>query len=188
MNFKRLELNFEPLEIQFQPPEIHFGSSEMHLEPFWEDSEDRGRCPERAAEPPAGVPPPLPGPGSHSGGGDRNSERGRFLQKAPPMRFAVLVNRAAGTARPGEITQESVEKAFRDAGADAVVEMIPGEEMVERAKAAVRAGFDAVVAGGGDGTVRCVAGVLAGTGKALGVLPLGTLNHFARDLKIPEDL
>lgn len=110
------------------------------------------------------------------------------MQKSPPVRFAVLVNQAAGTASAGKITQESVEAAFRDAGADAVVEKIPGEEMAERARAAVRAGFDAVVAGGGDGTVRCVAGVLAGTGTALGVLPLGTLNHFARDLKIPEDL
>ena len=37
-----------------------------------------------------------------------------------------------------------------------------------------------VVAGGGDGTVSAVAGVLAGTNAAIGVLPMGTLNHFAR--------
>ena len=46
----------------------------------------------------------------------------------------------------------------------------------------------AVVAGGGDGTVNAVAGALAGADTALGVLPMGTLNHFARDIGIPLSL
>ena len=45
-----------------------------------------------------------------------------------------------------------------------------------------------VVAGGGDGTVNAVAGQLAGTETALGVLPMGTLNHFAKDVGIPLKL
>jgi diacylglycerol kinase family enzyme len=45
-----------------------------------------------------------------------------------------------------------------------------------------------VVAAGGDGTIGAVAGLLAGTDKILGVLPVGTLNHFAKDLGIPLDL
>src|SRR5205085_3333428 len=48
--------------------------------------------------------------------------------------------------------------------------------------------IDAVVVGGGDGTIRTVAGVLAGTAVPLGILPLGTLNHFAKDLGIPAEL
>jgi len=44
------------------------------------------------------------------------------------------------------------------------------------------------VAGGGDGTVSAVAGVLAGTDAAIGVLPMGTLNHFAKDVGIPRHL
>lgn len=54
-----------------------------------------------------------------------------------------------------------------------------------RAAVAKRPGV--VVAAGGDGTVSAVADVLRGTGIALGVVPLGTLNHFARDLGIPLD-
>ena len=45
-----------------------------------------------------------------------------------------------------------------------------------------------VVAGGGDGTINAVAGVLAGTPTPLGVLPIGTLNHFAKDVGVPLDL
>ena len=45
-----------------------------------------------------------------------------------------------------------------------------------------------VVAGGGDGTVNAVAGKLAGTDCVLGVLPMGTLNHFAKDVGIPQKL
>lgn len=45
-----------------------------------------------------------------------------------------------------------------------------------------------VVAGGGDGTISAVASGVAGTDACLGVLPVGTLNHFARDLSIPLDL
>jgi diacylglycerol kinase family enzyme len=47
---------------------------------------------------------------------------------------------------------------------------------------------DVVVAAGGDGTVGAVAGALAGTDTPMGVLPMGTLNHFARDAGIPADL
>jgi diacylglycerol kinase family enzyme len=46
-------------------------------------------------------------------------------------------------------------------------------------------GFETVVACGGDGTVSAVASALVGTEAALGVLPFGTLNHFAKDLHIP---
>lgn len=45
-----------------------------------------------------------------------------------------------------------------------------------------------LVAGGGDGSMSSAASVLAGTNTALGVLPLGTLNHFAKDLHIPLEL
>jgi diacylglycerol kinase family enzyme len=42
-----------------------------------------------------------------------------------------------------------------------------------------------IVAAGGDGTASAIASALAGSETILGVLPLGTLNHFARDVGIP---
>jgi len=52
---------------------------------------------------------------------------------------------------------------------------------------ALAGGVDTVVAGGGDGTVSSIASLLADTDARLGVLPLGTLNHFAKDLGLPLD-
>jgi diacylglycerol kinase family enzyme len=45
-----------------------------------------------------------------------------------------------------------------------------------------------VVVGGGDGSLRTVAGLLVDTPHVLGVLPLGTMNRFARSMGIPTAL
>lgn len=61
-------------------------------------------------------------------------------------------------------------------------------ELAGAVRAAVAGGARRILVSGGDGTVSTVAGVLAGSGVELAVLPGGTLNHFARHLDIPEDL
>lgn len=104
------------------------------------------------------------------------------------MRIAVIVNSAAGTVRKEDLAPASLGRLFRDAGMDAAVHFIPGERIVETARAALASGAEALAAGGGDGTIRAVASTLAGGDRPLAVLPLGTLNHFARDLGIPTDL
>ncbi len=63
-----------------------------------------------------------------------------------------------------------------------------GGELSALAQKAVEIDAEIVVAGGGDGTLNAVASRLAGTNKVFGVLPLGTLNHFAKDLNIPLEL
>ena len=60
------------------------------------------------------------------------------------------------------------------------------EPGASQTRTALNEGADLVVVGGGDGTVREVAGVLAGTGVPLGILPLGTANLFARNLGLPR--
>jgi diacylglycerol kinase family enzyme len=104
------------------------------------------------------------------------------------MKVTVLVNRRGGTVQKKGITAASLREMFQKAGTEADVQLIPGEEICDAARAAVKAGVDAVVAGGGDGTIRAVASVLVGGKVPLGVLPLGTLNHFAGGLKIPTDI
>lgn len=54
-----------------------------------------------------------------------------------------------------------------------------------QAREALEGGTDAVVAIGGDGTVRAIAEALAGTGVPLGIVPRGTANLFARNLGLP---
>src|SRR5204863_1546704 len=63
-----------------------------------------------------------------------------------------------------------------------------GHELAQLAQSASREKYDLFVAGGGVGTINAVSSAIVDTNKSLGVLPLGTLNHLARDLKIPLDL
>lgn len=55
------------------------------------------------------------------------------------------------------------------------------------AQEALEGGADVVVAVGGDGTVRTVASAVSGTGHALGIIPIGTGNLFARNMGVPVD-
>lgn len=101
------------------------------------------------------------------------------------MHIAVIINASAGTGCTNEWA-DSLAERFRMGGLDAQVTLAQsGAEIVDAAQRAVSERQRIVVAGGGDGTINAVASVLLGTDIALGVLPLGTLNHFARDLEIP---
>jgi diacylglycerol kinase family enzyme len=100
----------------------------------------------------------------------------------------VLLNRTSGGSDAREIP-DRIRKAFNSAGAEADVRIAAdGEQFVALAKAAAAGDSAAIVAAGGDGSIGSIASVLAGTDKPLGVLPLGTLNHFSKDLGIPPDL
>src|ERR1700738_1797009 len=107
------------------------------------------------------------------------------------LRVAALLNASAGTIElQGEKTLEEIlVSAFEKHGISVVLEFLPGVKLrsaAERTRQRVVGGeLDAVVVGGGDGSIRTVASVLVGSDVPLGIIPLGTLNHFAKDLRIP---
>lgn len=108
------------------------------------------------------------------------------IRRTANRTLPVLINREGGTAAAaGAKIKADVETAFADADLSAKVDLIRGAD-IPRALA----GLDEplVVIGGGDGTLGAAARDLIATGRALGILPLGTHNHFARQLGIPADL
>lgn len=116
------------------------------------------------------------------------------------MRVLVYINSSAGSVAAhcasGDAHSpagqkplvERIQNAFRDAGASAEVTCLPARELTEAVRQGLESNADVIVAGGGDGTLNLVANHLVGSGKAFGVLPLGTLNHFSKDLGLPSDM
>src|SRR5688572_19322610 len=103
------------------------------------------------------------------------------------VRIAVVVNAGSGTGDARDAADRIV-RAFAAHGVAPSLAVVPGGEVGDAARRALQEGASSVVGGGGDGTLSTVASVLAGTGTPLGILPLGTLNHFAKDLSIPLDV
>jgi diacylglycerol kinase family enzyme len=101
------------------------------------------------------------------------------------LRTVLILNPKAGQGRH-LAESRGVLKLLRSHRWDAtLVEASTGHELAQAVRNAVMAGVELVVAAGGDGTISTVASMLAGGTAALGVIPSGTLNHFARDLGIP---
>jgi len=99
----------------------------------------------------------------------------------------VIVNAGSGSVL-GEETSKSLRDRFIANGVPAKVHVATtGKEIERLAKESVELA-DTIVAGGGDGTISTVANEVAKAGKILGVLPLGTLNNFSKDLGIPQTL
>lgn len=105
-----------------------------------------------------------------------------------PFRFRIFVNASSGpTARDVGDVRARIAALCARHGLEADVREVEPSCIVEAVRDAAGRG-DAIVIAGGDGSVGAAANALAGTGTPLGVLPLGTLNHFATDLGIPADL
>jgi diacylglycerol kinase family enzyme len=103
------------------------------------------------------------------------------------QRITVLLNPRAGTQDDAVV--ERVSEGFRRAGAgEPDTRIVDGPLVRAAAGEALAGGSTIVVAGGGDGTVSSVASAIVERGAALGILPLGTLNHFAKDVGVPLDL
>lgn len=106
------------------------------------------------------------------------------------MNGILIVNDQAGTAardRGDAPTASALRDAFAAAGVDVAVVRVAGGAIDRAVRDVVRQKPAAVFVGGGDGTISAAARRLVDTGIPLGVVPLGTLNHFATDLRLPSD-
>jgi diacylglycerol kinase family enzyme len=111
-----------------------------------------------------------------------------------PQRVGVLINASSGTiqGQGRDRIREALDAAFARHAISPSLEFISGENLQSSAEQALqnvgRGELDAIVIAGGDGSIRTTASVLAGGDIVLGIVPLGTLNHFAKDLDIPLSL
>ncbi|HEU5149182.1 MAG TPA: diacylglycerol kinase family protein [Iamia sp.] len=106
------------------------------------------------------------------------------------MQIDVVINCGAGSVDGDavEAERQRVLDAFAPLGVEASVRAVGGMAVGLSVRMAADRGADVVVVAGGDGTLGTAADALAGTGTPLGILPLGTFNHFAKDLGIPIDV
>ena len=105
----------------------------------------------------------------------------------PEGPIAVILNPASGSGTAA--TADGITELFAARGVAAAITLLgDGVSVPDVVHQAITAGAPAVVAAGGDGTVSAVAAALIGSDVPLGVLPVGTLNHFAKDLGLPLEL
>ena len=124
------------------------------------------------------------------------NSRSAGLKRVKVRRAVVLANAGAGTRAFNRAYAADLKlrlgAAFVRAGVTAEIRVLDGKRLQKAASRALaqarRGDIDAVIAGGGDGSIRAVASVLAGTRVPLGIIPLGTRNHFAKDLGLRLDV
>ena len=114
------------------------------------------------------------------------SSRSSLAQPETPI--AVILNPAAGHGGGGGIAARVTECFAARSRTVKVTPLGDGISVGDTVRDAVASGAPAVVAAGGDGTINAVASALVGSDTPLGVLPVGTLNHFAKDLGLPLGL
>lgn len=124
--------------------------------------------------------------------GGQAVEQGVSTAERPSLKkMTVIINASSGADDKDESCQ-LLSRVFKEGGAEARMLLArSGSEIIEFARREVQEEKDlsrVIVAGGGDGTISAVASEVIGTNRTLGVLPMGTLNHFAKDLNIPLEL
>jgi diacylglycerol kinase family enzyme len=107
---------------------------------------------------------------------------------ARPRRIAFVLNSCAGGGRDGGFFGPHRAAIDAIANGGPVTMTREGDDLHAIVQRALQQGCDAVVAAGGDGTLNAVASCLVGRPEVLGVLPCGTLNHFAKDAGLPLDM
>jgi diacylglycerol kinase (ATP) len=98
----------------------------------------------------------------------------------------LLHNQRAGQPGYAREVQQAAESLARRGVMVELAQSAEVDALRQSARQAVEAGADVVLAAGGDGTLGAIAGELAGSAVALGVLPAGTANVWARVMGLPR--
>jgi diacylglycerol kinase family enzyme len=104
-------------------------------------------------------------------------------------KLSLVLNRESGTLLrlgPDEV-EAGLKQIFQEMDCAVEIRQVTGQELQAALEAARDGPAEAVIVGGGDGTVATAATVFAGHDKPLGLLPLGTFNLAARDVGMPLD-
>jgi YegS/Rv2252/BmrU family lipid kinase len=104
-----------------------------------------------------------------------------------PGRIPVILNATAGPGHDTKTHKELHELFARHGMEPDILTAREGSDIAEQVRRAMRGDPPLIVVAGGDGTVSAVAAIVRETHVTLGILPEGTLNHFARDLGIPME-
>ncbi|HEX5933395.1 MAG TPA: diacylglycerol kinase family protein [Pseudorhizobium sp.] len=107
------------------------------------------------------------------------------------MKLVGVFNRDGGTFRTTDMDAYCAHSArtFTDAGHSIECHVVAGSDVVSTMeRVAEMPGIDGLIAGGGDGTISAAAGIAWRHGLTLGIVPAGTMNLFARSLKLPLDI
>lgn len=99
---------------------------------------------------------------------------------ANASRIPAFVNTESGTA-------EKARDALERPGLFDIIEVAP-DSLRELITEKVQNGEKRILIAGGDGTIRTAVELIASSGVEMAVLPSGTLNHFAKDHRLPIDL
>lgn len=106
------------------------------------------------------------------------------------MRVLVLINAAAGAVASARDQDQAarIRAAFAAEAIDADVRLVPGPDLSSTTRQALTEHYDILIAAGGDGTINTVAAELINTPQPFAILPVGTMNHLAKELNMPLDL
>ena len=103
-------------------------------------------------------------------------------------RIRVIVNPKSGLRWSFDTMRRALDKAWDISGNDLVYQFCQsGQDGYIKALRAIKEGVDTILVAGGDGTINTVGKALVGTDAALGVIPAGSGNGFARHFGIPLD-
>lgn len=107
-------------------------------------------------------------------------------------KIGIIFNKNSGSFRElsqkPEVLIETILSDNKQDECDLHIKVVSGKDIPKTVQSLISEHYDVIVAAGGDGTINSIATLLKDTDVPLGVVPMGTYNHFAKDAGVPLDL